>query len=98
MSGPPDAAARRLGVFEGILRMAVSASRRALRFRAVVTTLSAVLTVAAAVGGQVAAGGPARAAAAHAAAGAPCPCSVFPESSAPATADSGDPYSVVLGV
>ncbi|OLE20736.1 MAG: hypothetical protein AUG49_24105 [Catenulispora sp. 13_1_20CM_3_70_7] len=74
--------------------MAVSTLRRALHTRVGV----AILTVAAAVGGQIAAGGPARATAVHNAAGAPCPCSVFPPDSAPVTADSGDPYGVVLGL
>lgn len=74
--------------------MAVSALRRALRTRVRVT----VLAVASLVGGQIATGGPAPAAVAHNAVYVPCPCSVFPESSAPATDDSGDPYGVVLGV
>ena len=49
-----------------------------------------MLAVAAAVGGQIAAGRPAYAV--------QCPCSVFPTSSAPATPDSGTYFPVVVGV
>ncbi|MFL6114706.1 MAG: DUF4082 domain-containing protein [Catenulispora sp.] len=74
--------------------MAVPTLRRALRTRVGV----AVLTIAVAVGGQIAAGGAARATAVHTAALGPCPCSIFPADAAPITADSGDPYGVVLGL
>lgn len=53
--------------------------------------MSAVLAVVAAVGGQLAVSGPARALG-------NCPCSVFPSEATPGIVDSGDPYGVVLGV
>jgi methionine-rich copper-binding protein CopC len=62
----------------------------------VVAAVVAVVTaVGVAVGGQIMAGGPARAVSQ---AGRQCPCSVFPADSTPGTADAGDPYAVVLGV
>ncbi|MEY9892218.1 hypothetical protein ABIA35_004978 [Catenulispora sp. MAP12-49] len=70
--------------------MAASTSRRGLGSRLRARAGVAALAAALAVGGQVGAGAPARAD--------QCPCSVFPSSSTPGTADSGDPYSVVVGV
>jgi hypothetical protein len=91
--------------------MGVSTLRRALCTRAGVAALAAVV----AVGGQIAAGGPARAlvqtrpplayvldtgtgATPGNGSGSQCPCSVFPAYTTPGGVDSGDPYSVVVGV
>jgi hypothetical protein len=71
--------------------MVASTSRRAARIRTVFVALMLAVTVA--VGGQIAAGGPARAQLR-----AQCACSVFPASSMPDNSDSGTYFPVVLGV
>ncbi|MEY9926169.1 hypothetical protein ABH926_000791 [Catenulispora sp. GP43] len=63
-----------------------STSRRSLRARAGIAALVAAL----ALGGTMTSISAAQAE--------QCPCSLFPSSSTPGTADSGDPYSVVVGV
>jgi hypothetical protein len=76
--------------------MGVSTLRRRLRAR---VGIAAAVAVVAAVGGQIAAGAPARALVqTRNESGSNCPCSVFPAYTTPGGVDSGDPYSVVVGV
>lgn len=76
----------------GSLRSRAGIGARALiRLRIGLAALAAVV----AVGGQIAASGPARALTQP---GNQCPCSVFPSNPTPADVDSGDPYGVVVGV
>jgi hypothetical protein len=87
--------------------MGVSTLRRSLRSRVGIGVVAAVL----AVGGQIATTSPparalgsqppstaTAAAAVDTRAGNQCLCSVFPADAAPGSVDSGDPYSVVVGV
>lgn len=75
--------------------MVASTSRRGARIRrGFAALLLAVTAAVGAVGGQIAAGGAARAESA----GGPCPCSIFPATSVPDDPDSGTYFPVVLGV